>query len=295
MLLSVPALSTMSFAQDKPAPSATQEPKKAAAQDKADASSGTKEKPGANANAKNTAKAKPAAKKAEDAAGQPPRELHGIAALQQKAVESNQADWAHWGPDPEKYSSWKTHSNRLIPLYTFGDTLDRVRGANSVYRNADKIQKLYGFAPSDTLNEKAEYFDQTDVYRLQKTAAEAGTKRIILFVFDGTDWQTTWAAAIAKTGRVPYTEGRGTGLSFQDYRGVTTDYGYFVTSPHNEGTTIDVDAQRVVGVGGKIPVDTTSSELVSFRGANFPMQSIPSQRAMNRYTLTPILHHLPLR
>jgi alkaline phosphatase len=107
--------------------------------------------------------------------------------------------------------------------------------------------------PTQTLNPTAEYFDQTDVYRLQKTAAESGKKRIILFVFDGTDWQTTQAAAIANKGRVAYTSGRGTGLRFQEYRGAPTDYGYFVTSPHNEGTTVDVDTQHVTLVGGKIP------------------------------------------
>ncbi len=38
-------------------------------------------------------------------------------------------------------------------------------------------------------------------------------------VFDGMDWQTTWAAAIHNAGEVKYREGRGTGLHFQDYRG----------------------------------------------------------------------------
>jgi alkaline phosphatase len=42
-------------------------------------------------------------------------------------------------------------------------------------------------------------------------------------------------------------------LAFQDYRGVDTDYGYFVTSPHNEGTTYDPNAQRVISAGGLIP------------------------------------------
>ncbi|MCC6512092.1 MAG: alkaline phosphatase [Pirellulaceae bacterium] len=173
--------------------------------------------------------------------------------MQQQAVLANAAPWAHWGPDPAKYSTWKTHSNRLIPLYVFGDSLDRVRGSEAVYRDATKIEKLYGVLPKATHNPQADYLDQTDVYRLQKSAAEAGKKRIILFVFDGTDWQTTWAAAIAKSKRVAYTEGRGTGLNFQDYRGAPTDYGYFVTSPHNEGTSVNVDDQRVTTVGGKIP------------------------------------------
>ena len=84
-------------------------------------------------------------------------------------------------------------------------------------------------------------------------AADAGKKRIILFVFDGMDWQTTRAAAIAKAREVTYDQGRGSGLHFQDYRGTTTDFGFFVTSPHNEGTAINVDRQIVTNPGGKIP------------------------------------------
>ncbi|MGN6545289.1 MAG: alkaline phosphatase [Aureliella sp.] len=206
-----------------------------------------------------------AAGKKAKAAASADAPLDPIAAMQHKAVSSNTSTWGHWGPDADKYSSWKTHSSRLIPIYVFGDNLDRVRGENSIYRDAGKLEQLYGRMPTKTHNPSADYFDQTDVYRLQKTAAEAGKKRIILFVFDGTDWQTTWAAAIAKTGRVPYTSGRGTGLSFQDYRGAPTDYGYFVTSPHNDGTSVDVDNQRVTTVGGKTPggFDPT-------RGGDFP-------------------------
>lgn len=201
------------------------------------------------------------------------RKLDPIAALQQKSVESRKPIFGHWGVDANKYSTWKSHSNRLIPLYSFGDSLDRVRGANSIYRDAAKIENLYGFAPTNTVNPTAEYFDQTDVYRLQKSAAAAGKKRIVLFVFDGTDWQTTWAAAIAKTKSVPYTEGRGTGLNLQDYRGVSTDFGYFVTSPHDEGTTIDVDNQRVVKINGKIPGGYDVK-----RAGEFPWSMIPDAK-----------------
>ena len=103
------------------------------------------------------------------------------------------------------------------------------------------------------MNPAAEYFDQTDVYRLQQQAVAAGKRRIVLFVFDGMDWQSTQAAAVARSGGVGYSEGRGTGLHFQDYRGTTTDFGFFVTSPHNDGTNVDVNEQRVVNPGGKTP------------------------------------------
>ncbi len=175
-----------------------------------------------------------------------------IAELQTAAATTNQSDWGYWGPNPEKYSSWTSHSNRLIPVYTFGIDLQAVSGKHSVYRDERAIRNLYGYLPEMTLNPDAQYFDQTDIYRLQQEAVATGKKRVILFVFDGMDWQTTRNAAIAKLGKVSYHEGRGEGLAFLDYRGTTTDFGYFVTSPHNEGTTINVDDQTVKNPGGKL-------------------------------------------
>ncbi len=175
-----------------------------------------------------------------------------IAALQSQAASTNLSDWGQWGPNAAKYSSWTTHTNRLIPAYIFGGDFSQVSGSQSVYRNPEALEKLYGVLPSETVNPQAEYFDQTDIYRLQKTASESGKKRIILFVFDGLDWQTTRAAATYKAGAVKYESGRGEGLFFQDYRGAKTDFGAFVTSPHNEGTNINVDKQIVTKPGGKI-------------------------------------------
>ncbi|MCA9128028.1 MAG: alkaline phosphatase [Planctomycetales bacterium] len=174
-----------------------------------------------------------------------------IAQMQSDAVAAGKADWGYWGPNPDTYSSWKTHSNRLIPVYTFGIDLAPVSGANSLYRDAAAIEKLYGYMPEKTHNPHADYFDQTDVYRLQKLAVESGKKRVILFVFDGMDWDTTRAAAIANSGKV-YQEGRGQGLHFLDYRGTTTDFGYCVTSPRAEGTSVNVDSQTVTNPEGKI-------------------------------------------
>lgn len=181
-----------------------------------------------------------------------------IAVLQQAAASKGTATWAHWGPKADRYSSWTTHSNRLVPVYTFGGNLKSVAGENSVYRSESGLAKLYGQVPASTLNPSAEYFDQTDVFHLQQQAVEAGKKRIVLFVFDGMDWQTTRAAAIAKSGAVTYDSGRGQGLAFQDYgtgenSKVETDFGFFSTSPHNNGTNVDADAQVVVNPGGKTP------------------------------------------
>ena len=176
-----------------------------------------------------------------------------VRAMQVAAEAAGQAPWGHWGDQPARYAAWSNHSNRLIPVYTFGMALDAVHGAASVYRDEGRLTRLYGRLPDHTLDPAAEYFDQTDVFRLQEMAAAAGKKRIVLVVFDGMDWHTTRTAAIVATGRDAYREGRGTGFSFQDYRGVTTDFGFCVTSPANDGTKCDVDAQAVRNPGGKTP------------------------------------------
>ena len=182
-----------------------------------------------------------------------------IAELQAAAVKSNSSDFGHWGHDPSNYKMWGTHSNRLIPIYTFGTKgagkgvdLDSYTGANSLYRNEGKIKELYGYDAPDTLNSKAEYCDQTDIYRIQRAAFDAGKKYVFLIVFDGMDWQTTRAAAIYQSGKVSYDSGRGHGLHFQDYTaGGTTQFGFMVTSPHNEGTDVDVNTQTVKNPNGK--------------------------------------------
>jgi len=174
-----------------------------------------------------------------------------IKQLQTDAITTGHAEWGHWGTRPERYSSWTNHSNRLIPVYVFGGDLASFAGEKSVYRDAQRLEQLYGRVPPGTLNSQAEYFDQTDLYHLQMDAVKAGKKYVFLFVFDGMDWQTTQAAATYNAGRAAYTEGRGTGLHFQDYCGAPTDFGLMVTSPHNTGTKADIKAQQVKNPGGK--------------------------------------------
>lgn len=183
-----------------------------------------------------------------------------VRALQTKAIEDGKASWGHWGADPDNYIAWGTHSNRLIPVYTFGtlgagDGIDLTsyQGAQSPYRNEKSLQRIYGRTPTKTLNSQAEYFDQTNVFELQKAALDAGKKHVFLVIFDGMDWQSTRNAAIYKTKKVAYEKGRGTGLHFQDYGAKgTTQFGFFCTSPHNEGTKTDVDNQTVLNAGGKM-------------------------------------------
>ena len=173
-----------------------------------------------------------------------------VRALQFAAIDSDKPSFCHWGDKAKKYSDWTNHSNRLIPIYTFGIGLGKYSGENSAYRSEKRLTELYGEVPFETLNPDAMYMDQTDVYRLQKDAVAAGKKNIILIVFDGMDWQTTYAASIYKNKKVAYKHGRGRGLAFQDYAGCVTGYGFFVSSPHNNGTQPDVDAQVIKNPGG---------------------------------------------
>jgi alkaline phosphatase len=180
--------------------------------------------------------------------------------LQTNAVESGKAEFGHWGVDPKNYMEWGTHSNRLIPVYAFGTLGDgsgvdllSYSGESSPYRDADKVQRLYGYLPEGTVDPTADWMDQTNIYDIQKAALLAGRKQIILVVFDGMDWQTTRAAAIYQSRKIEYAEGRGTGLHFQDYTaGGKTQFSYMVTSPHNEGTDTDVDTQVVKNPGGEL-------------------------------------------
>jgi len=149
------------------------------------------------------------------------------------------------------YSNHMTHSNRLIPVYAFGSKikLADVAGANSLYRDPARIKALYGYDAPNTHNPKADYFDQTDLYKLQKDAIGRGVKHMFVVWFDGMDWNTTQAAAVAKSGAI-YTAGKGSGLIFQDYPAPnarnrpTAQFGFYVTSPsHEEPAKMNVDKQ----------------------------------------------------
>jgi alkaline phosphatase len=180
--------------------------------------------------------------------------------LQKSAVENGKSDFGHWGWEKDNYVLWGTHSNRLIPVYTFGTLntgegvdLTSYTGKNSAYRSEKALKRLYGYLPPRTLNKHADYLDQTNIYDIQKAALDAGRKYVFLVIFDGTDWQTTRAAAIAKSGKVAFDSGRGTGLHMMDYTaGGTTQFGLMVTSPHNDGTKIDVNKQLVLNPGGTL-------------------------------------------
>lgn len=150
------------------------------------------------------------------------------------------------GPD-NVFSNHTSHSNRLIPFYTFGKNLDAgsILGSNSTYRDEAKIKALYGELPKRTLNPNAEYADQSDLHKLQQDAVAKGVKYLFIAWFDGMDWDTTRAAALAKTGK-DYAEGKGSGLVFQDYDAKgTAGFGYYVTSPTHDRNIVDLDKQTV--------------------------------------------------
>lgn len=203
-----------------------------------------------------------------------------IRELQMKAIQAGNSPAAQWGNDPGNYNMWSSHSNRLIPVYTFGtagagDGIDLASylGENSAYRSDEKLKKLYGKIPVHTLNPQAEYGDQTNVFDLQLAALTAGKKNIFLVVFDGMDWQTTYAAAVYARKKVGYTEGRGTGLHMLDYDAAgTTQYGFVVTTPLLDDVTVNVNSQTVTPVpstqpggynpekGGALPWTTGSDQ-----------------------------------
>ncbi len=168
-----------------------------------------------------------------------------IRSLQFQAIETGKATWGHWGDTTENYTDWKTHSNRLIPVYSFGVSLDSVQGKNSVYRSQEKLEQLYGFLPEETLNPNAKYFDQTDIYKLNHEAFQQSLKKnIILLVFDGMDWDTAHAATVYRNKLEQSIRGWDTGLAFLDYdKAAESDRGYCVTAPHNSDTKTDVNGQ----------------------------------------------------
>ena len=171
--------------------------------------------------------------------------------VQSAAISLDKSPVAHWGSNADKYTGWTTHSNRLIPVYTFGTKgggagvdLESYLGVNSPYRSEEPLQKLYGQVPEGTLNPSAEYGDQTQLAALQRAAFANGRKYVFLVVFDGMDWQTTRLASIAKLDRVAYSAGRGTGLHIQDETANgTTQFGAVVVNAWSNTAITDVNMQ----------------------------------------------------
>src|SRR5438552_1760696 len=82
--------------------------------------------------------------------------------LQIAAIKTGTSSLGHWGPDAKIYTAWSNHTNRLIPLYTFGTRaasrgadLASYTGANSAYRSEAALRRIYGRVPDNTLNPAA--------------------------------------------------------------------------------------------------------------------------------------------
>ena len=171
------------------------------------------------------------------------------------------------------FSNHTSHTNRLVPVYVFGKKADlgAVTGVNSRYRDPEKIKATYGFLPENTVNPRAVYGDQSDLYWVQKQAVARGAKHLFIVWFDGLDWPTTQAAAIVKTGKV-YDEGKGSGLVFQDYdAGGTAQYGFVVTSPTHDQNRPDVNTQTIAipatSVAGRLRCPDRRAESLDTRPA----------------------------
>jgi alkaline phosphatase len=176
----------------------------------------------------------------------PIRDLQNAYVANKEAKAKRAYHFGSQGPG-DVFSNHTSHTNRLIPVYVFGRNADlgAVTGKNSLYRDADRIKKLYGALPANTLNAEAEYADQSDLYQIQRDAVERGVKHLFIVWFDGMDWDTTRAAAVVKSGKV-YNEGKGSGLNFQDYTADgTAQFGYYVTSPTHDKNVPNVDGQTV--------------------------------------------------
>src|SRR5687767_1126172 len=68
--------------------------------------------------------------------------------LQTQAIKNGRADWGYWGTNSGAYYDWCNHSNRLVPVYSFGIDFSSVKGANSVYRSAASLKRLYTDVPA---------------------------------------------------------------------------------------------------------------------------------------------------
>jgi len=153
-------------------------------------------------------------------------------------------------PSETAFATYADHSNRLIPVYTFGQhaELANFTGKHSPYRSAAEVCKRYGAIPPNTVDATARYADITDLNRLLTRAAERGAKHLFIVWMDGCDWETTQAAAMLRSGQV-YHAGRGTGLLFQNYTADdTSQYGYMVTSPRCHKAETCVQQQTVLAV-----------------------------------------------
>lgn len=172
----------------------------------------------------------------------PLRRLQAEAAADRNEEADRPYHFGSQGPG-DIFSNHTSHTNRLIPVYTVGNTVDlgRITGASSPYRDPAKVEALYGYRPEHTVDPEAEYGDQSGLYELQKAAVEAGVKHLFLVLYDGMDYETTRAAAIVRAGDPDVQPVD----ALPDREGLPVAVGSVVTSPTHAGAVLDLDAQSV--------------------------------------------------
>jgi alkaline phosphatase len=157
----------------------------------------------------------------------------------------------HFGPQGRCgiFSTHTSHTNRLVPAYFLGSTVDLEPyvGANSAYRDPERLKAIYGRVPEHTVDANAEYLDQSDLYRIQREAVRRGARYLFTLWFDGMDWEVIRATVLARTGREPAT-GAGAGPFFEGFAGTPVQFAAVVTSPRHVDpppTLYDVDQQTL--------------------------------------------------
>ncbi|MEO0479806.1 MAG: alkaline phosphatase [Planctomycetota bacterium] len=165
------------------------------------------------------------------------------------------------------FSTHRNHSNRLIPLVTFGpfSDLSALSGPNAAYRSEDRLAEIYGRTPPSTQTAGHEALDQTDIHRLIRSAVDQGCKRVIVMLLDGGDWHIQSAASVVAYDTYD-PEGLGAGLPWFEYSppgGVpgrpVRDEGFVVTSPLRGRVAPGYDIAR----GGRFPWSEQNAEYLA--------------------------------
>ncbi len=157
------------------------------------------------------------------AAAQPPAERDLMRDLQEEQIQSREEKRKRpyafgWRGLSDVFSNHRYHSNRPVPVMTFGrfGDMGSIMDGASPYRDGESLAAIYGEECRETVSSDHTYGDQTQLHSLMLQAARDGAKRIIVLLMDGGDWQTYAAASIYSSG-VHDQESMGRGLAFFDY------------------------------------------------------------------------------
>ena len=145
------------------------------------------------------------------------------------------------------FSNHASHTNRLVPVYVFGRKADlgSVTGENSRYRDAEKIRAAYGVVPENTVNPGPSTPTRATSTGCRRTRSPEGPSTCSSSGSTASTGPPPRPRPSSSSGKV-YTEGKGSGLFFQDYTADgSAQYGFVVTSPTHDKSIRDVDRQLV--------------------------------------------------